>query len=168
MRLKEDSTAFLRHSLRSGEDMETSVVRKQSIVARFGAIIPAPFVIPPIVTSLLFIFNLTAMSFCFVSVVIMARATLLPCVGVLPRDVAAVLIPAKILSIGRGLPIIPVEATRISSSEIFRHLAAVRAISSASLYPCSPVQALALPLLITNARMRPFWATFLLSFTGAA
>src|SRR3989338_115767 len=78
MRLKEDSTAFLRHSLRSRVDMETSVVRKHSMVARFGAIIPAPLVIPPTITSLLFIFNLTAMSFCFVSVVIMARATLLP------------------------------------------------------------------------------------------
>src|SRR3990170_6952125 len=66
MRLKEDSTEFLRHSSSSEAGIETSVVRKQSMVAMFGAIIPAPLVIPPTITSLLFIFNLTAMSFCFV------------------------------------------------------------------------------------------------------
>src|SRR3990167_8603102 len=106
MRLKEDSTAFLRHSLRSGAGMATSVVRKHSMVARFGAIIPAPLVIPPTITSLLFIVNLTALSFCFVSVVIMARAMSLPCAGVFPKDAAAALIPAEMLSLRSGVSII--------------------------------------------------------------
>ena len=86
---------------------------EQSVIC--GAIIPAPFVIAPIVTFLSPISKETAMRFSTVSVVIIARAA-----SWLPdreRESTAIVMPLRIISIGRNSPITPVEETSTSSGE---------------------------------------------------
>src|SRR3990167_5730580 len=60
IRLKEFSTDFLIQDFSVPRETEASVVIKQNIVAMFGAIMPEPLAIAPIVTSLLSIRVLTA------------------------------------------------------------------------------------------------------------
>ena len=51
IRLKDRLTAWARVSWRNGFDTEASVVRKASMVAMFGSIMPAPLTTPPTVIS---------------------------------------------------------------------------------------------------------------------
>ena len=89
----------------------TSVVMKQSVVAIFGAIIPAPLTVPAIVISVPDISRVRTVCFGFVSVVIIAFAKSRPAFGEDESFSAAFGIPEVIFYIGNCSPIIPVEAT---------------------------------------------------------
>ena len=80
----------------------------ESIVARLGAIIPAPFVQPPIVKSPAFVSTHTAVSFTVVSVVIIAFAKLIPLSSA--RLSIKTSFKSIIFSTGKGTPITPVDA----------------------------------------------------------
>ena len=84
------------------------------MVARFGAIMPAPFAIPPTVHVASPTGNSTATSLGFVSVVMMARAASAPAWREMRRPASAM--PARTFSIGRRTPMTPVEATSTSST----------------------------------------------------
>ena len=110
---------------------------------------PEPLAITPNLTSLPPIVTSVAQVFEYVSVVIIALPALtLPS---FESSLTAALIPASILSIGKVTPITPVEATITELSGQLSSLAAILHIFSASLRPCSPVQALAQPALATIA-----------------
>jgi hypothetical protein len=72
------------------------------------------------------------------------------------------------LSIGIGLPITPVLITNTSIGEQPIFAATIAVISSASRIPASPVQALALPLLMITARVLLDGVLMRQSVTGAA
>ena len=72
-------------------------------------------------------------------------------------DIVIFSIPLRIRDIGSSTPITPVLHTRTSSGRTPTRWAAIAAVSCASLYPCSPTHALAMPALTTIARTRP-WA----------
>ena len=95
-----------------------SVVINVSIVARLGAIIPAPFVHPPIVISPLFVSTHMAVSFTVVSVVIIAFAKSSPLSSANPSTSTS-FIPV-IVSTGKGTPITPVDAINTLSAFISR------------------------------------------------
>ncbi len=86
-----------------------SVVRKPSMVAMFGSIIPEPLAVPPTVNVPRGVFTVTACSLGNGSVVMIARAITPPC----PRSsaAAAARMPGTTLSILRPTPITPVDAT---------------------------------------------------------
>src|SRR5699024_3304594 len=77
-------------------------------------------------------------------------------------------IPFSTLSVGKGSPISPVDATRTSSTGIFNNSAVFSAIATAPRHPASPVHALALPELTTIAWAFPFLICSRLSLTGSA
>src|SRR3989338_7839347 len=106
----------------------------------------------------------TANSFDFVSVVSIALEKSLP----LPLDRPAIGAGTlhSIFSIGRGLPIIPVEATRTSSLPSPRVWATRSAIDDASLSPARPLAQFALPELTMIARCVLFLRLTLLTFMG--
>ena len=66
---------------------------------------------------------------------------------------AASLTPASIFSIGSGSPITPVDMTSAAPAGRPSAVSANAAMAAASVSPWAPVQALALPALITTARM---------------
>lgn len=140
----------------SGFVIATSVVIKQSVVAIFGPIIPAPLVVPAIVTLAPEISNLRTARLALVSVVIIAFVKFCPALEESESFAAAFEMPAVILLIGNCSPIMPVEATRISRavccvlSIAFSELAVLLHIEIASLSPFWPVQVLALPELATT------------------
>ena len=151
--LKVGSTAFRRaRSSVSGEAF-TSVVTKARVVAMSGAIIPAPFAMPPIVTSPPARPTFSTLIFGRVSVVRIPSAAETPPPG--PSSFAAWSMPANTVGIGRGTPITPVEATRTWPGSMSSAAPARSAIARASARPGSPVQAFALPLFATIARARP-------------
>src|SRR3990167_1562450 len=76
--------------------------------------------------------------------------------------------PLRILSMGKGSPISPVEEGRTRPGSMSRRKAVSRHVVSASRTPCAPVQALATPLLITTAWMRPRLIRLMPTITGAA
>jgi hypothetical protein len=77
--------------------------------------------------------------------------------------------PALILSIGKGTPMTPVEQTSTSSALQPSTEPAWAAVASVSFSPCSAVQALALPLLMTMALTLSWVDTsFWSQSTGAA
>ncbi len=87
-----------------------SVVITPSMVAMLGCIIPEPLAIPPIITSTPSRSKLTAHSLEYVSVVIMASAAKVPVSLEESSWPTKVGIPLRMVSIGRCLPITPVEA----------------------------------------------------------
>ena len=102
-----------------------------------------------------------------VSVVMMASGTRAAAAGS-ARAAAALRIPASTLAMGRHSPMRPVEQISISCSGIPTAAAPAAAMRRASIIPCSPVQALALPALTTMARARPVAVRAMSTFTGAA
>ena len=146
-----------------------SVVINASIVHIFGWIIPEPFAIPPIVTSVSPAINVTATSFFFVSVVMIAFAASVPLARSAFFPLASSVIPALILSIGICIPITPVEPTRTPFSSIPRTFPASLAVSSQYFIPSSPVHAFAIPeFTITACDFCLLSAICLSHFTGAA
>ena len=92
----------------------------------------------------------TADSLAKVSVVRIASAAAVPSS---PSSSAACRMPRRMLSMGRYWPMTPVEATSTSPSSMRSAAAVSLTIVQASSRPRSPVQALALPLLTTSARI---------------
>ena len=137
-----------------------SVITTESIVARAGASIPAPFAIPireQPSTSEAAIFGTE-------SVVMIAWALLVT--SPLFRSIARK--PLLILSIGKNSPIIPVEQTMTSPEEISNNVPTSSAVTCVSRKPCGPVHAFAPPELRTTARTSAPLITSLLQITGAA
>src|SRR3990172_6765693 len=165
IRLKDRPTAKRSARWSSGGSTAASVVTSESVVAMRGWIIPAPLAMPPSVTACPPISIWTAPVLGNASVVRIASAACSPC-G--PSDAASAGIPLRSRSLGSGTPIPPVLATSTRAREMPRARATRSTISHASRRPCSPVQALALPLLITTAWARPPWTCSRLTSTGAA
>ena len=133
----------------------------------FGAIIPEPFAIPPIVTRTPLQSNSRACSLTNVSVVIIASAAAPP--PSCERNAAASFIPSVIVPMGRNCPITPVDETSTSSRPTSSAEAVAPTIAQASSKPRSPVHALAFPLFTTiarNTRERPICSR--VTRTGAA
>ena len=122
---------------------------------------PSRTVLPP---------SLNSMATCFdcVSLVRMASAACAAAAWVGWSCPATAAMPLRMFGIGNGTPIRPVEPT--STSVVFRPSAwpVSAAISSASAKPCGPVQALALPELMTTAHAVLLRRCSTQSFTGAA
>jgi len=121
---------------------------------------------PPTVTSRPSICSRTAICLGTVSVVRIACAASSPPVGL--SAAAARAAPAWMRAIGRLTPITPVEHTSTNRSSIASAPATAAAISRALIIPCSPVQALAQPLLIATAWALPAATRSRSSCTGAA
>ena len=120
-------------------------------VTSCGPIMPEPLAIPPMAMVAPFDSSCTAQVFGTRSVVRIACAAAAPPSS--DKAAAAASIPAETVSIGRCSPMTPVDDTRISSVDSPSAAAACPAIAAASSRPRCPVQALALPLLTTTARM---------------
>ena len=123
------------------------------MVAMLGPIIAAPLAIPMIVYSMPPMVTLRPDILCTVSVVNMPFAAESRQASLVPSLTAAEEMPCSILSIGKNCPMTPVESTSASSSFAPHAAAAMRAISTASRRPRSPVQALATPEQITTQRI---------------
>src|SRR5659263_146222 len=122
---------------------------KASIVHSLGSIIPAPFAMPPILTSL----TSTAICFGTESVVIIAwAAARLPSAESVNVN-RRVSILESIQSTLSGVPITPVEATATCVSLICKRCASDLETLLASANPADPVKAFALPLLAMIARI---------------
>jgi hypothetical protein len=147
-------------------DKGASVVSTESIVAMFGAIIPLPLAIPPTVYLRPATSSDTAICLANVSVVMIARAAASP--SRLSSLSAASSIPDKTLSSGSGRPITPVEHTTTSWASHPMVSATLAATASASRTPAEPVQAFALPALISTARAVPDSTWRFETTTGAA
>ena len=122
------------------------------MVAMFGAIMPAPFAIPPTMHVHFPDGNSTATSLGLVSVVMIARAASAPPCRERRRPASAT--PARTFSMGRRTPMTPVEATSTSSTGQAILSATIPAVSRASRRPPAPVPAFAHPAL-TIDRARP-------------
>ena len=85
-------------------------------------------------------------------------------------DVSATasIMPTSMTSIGIGTPIMPVEALKTCCDGTFNSSEANQQIFSASLTPCSPVQAFAFPLFTTTALALPEVSRAISTRTGAA
>jgi hypothetical protein len=139
------------------------------MVAMSGWIIPAPLHTPATVAGPPSSKRAPA-SFWNASVVWMAPRKRRPASGSGESCASAWVMPARTLSIGSLRPMTPVEQTTTSSVRHDRARATCSHMATASRWPCSPVQAFALPLFTTTARMRPplFWRCSRLTPTGAA
>ena len=146
-----------------------SVVINPSIVPMFGWIIPEPLHMPAIVTVFPSISTSTAASFGFVSVVRIAQdASSSLCLSAFNSG-TNLLIPSLITSIGSCCPITPVEPTTTSSGLISNNFATSFASVTTFSYPCAPVHAFAIPVLITTALTASCSSTiFFPHKTGAA
>jgi hypothetical protein len=145
----------------------TSVVIKQSVVAIFGAIIPAPLTVAAIVISVPEILSRCTACFGFGSVVIIDFAKSSPALEEAESFAAALEIPAVILLIGSCSPMIPVEATKTLCGSSSICPAVLLHIFTALAIPNLPVQALALPELTTTAYTRGLLMCFLQICTAA-
>ena len=132
----------------------------------FGAIMPAPLTMPERRTVRWPTGISRSTTLGRVSVVRMARAARSP--PSTERSRAARAIPSRTLSMGRGTPMTPVEATTTSSAAQPKASAVRAAISRASARPASPVAAFAQPAFTTTARARPERRCSRDTSTGAA
>ena len=113
--------------------------------------------------------KVTAASFFFVSVVMIAFAASVPFSLLLFFASASILIPDFTRSIGSCIPITPVEPTSTLSASTPRTQAASFAVSSQYFIPSSPVHAFAMPEFTITACGFRFDSTIARShFTGAA
>ena len=142
--------------------MAASVVRKQSMVAMLGAIMPLPLEMPPSLHILPPRGKRTATSLETVSVVMMASAARVPPAGVSSSE-------SKFFSNGSsvmGWPITPVEATMTSSAFTPMYFSTSAHMPSAISTPLA-LQVLALPLLQMTACAMPFSTCFCVTRIGA-
>ena len=153
IRLNDPPTARRMAACSASRSTAKSVATKQNIVAFIGWIIPVPFEIPPSVMGRPPMSTRTAASLGWVSVVMIPSAACRPPWG--DRAFTSFGRPARILSMGRGRPMTPVEATRTRASGMRSCLATISVISRASRRPCSPVATLEQPLLATIAWTTP-------------
>jgi len=165
-RLKLTSTACRSAWSSARASTAASVVITPSIVAIIGSIIPDPLHMPPTVTARPSISRRSAICLSTVSVVRIACAASSPPAGL--SAAAALRAPSRMRSIGSSVPMTPVEQTSTSASSTPSAPATAAAMARASAIPCSPVQALAQPLLSATARARPAAIRSRSRRTGAA
>ena len=119
----------------------------------FGPIMAAPLAMPVIWTVRPPSVNVRPASLCVVSVVSMPRAAATSGASSWPTACRRPRMPAAIFSIGRNSPMMPVDSTSACSgfapAGLGRQLGHLAGVAM----PRSPVQALALPELITTARI---------------
>ena len=154
MQLNESSTAPERMRRRSSPRTRASVRRKPSIVAILGPIIAAPLASPSRVTGRPSIVSRAARrpwGGCRSSGS-RREASRKPAASAVAASIAA-RTPASTRGIGNWWPITPVEATRTWSVRQPSRAAAPAAVPRALSSPCRPVAALALPALMTIARI---------------
>jgi hypothetical protein len=149
-------------SAASGSGTSASVWTKQSRVAKPGSIIPAPLACAEMVTPP----ARTAHRFGLLSVVMIACAKSSPPSADRPSTASNT--PAVTASMSSGTPIVPVSATTTVRGSTSSASAAASRIARASLYPCSPVAALALPELTATARIACASQSSRQTRTGAA
>jgi len=118
----------------------------------FGAIIPAPFAIAPIVIGRPPARIVRIPRFGKASVVQIASPA--PAIPVGERRAARPGRAATIFSTGSGTPMTPVEPISSESAGRPRALPAARDVSRTARIPAAPVQAFALPLFTTIPRSR--------------
>jgi hypothetical protein len=136
-------------------------------VAIFGAIIPAPFTVPAIVTLAPDMSSCLTACLALVSVVIIALAKSRPAVEAALNLSTAFAMPAVIFLIGKGLPIMPVDATSTVCGSASIRLAVFEHILIALFIPCCPVQVFALPELTTTAETFALTRCLLQTVTAA-
>ena len=158
-------TASDKIACKAGAAIGASVNTKDSMVAMSGAIMPAPFAMPLMVTVVPPIFACAVATFGNVSVVMMAFAasrkrpgaafSAKPCITPLKRCA------------GSGSPITPVEARKTSVGLQPEALLASVAVKVVASRPVLPVKAFALPEFTTSARALPPWSFARHHSTGA-
>ena len=153
MRLKLAAAASASSSRSSPAGTSASVVTTAIIVPRSGRIIAAPFAIAPSRTSPPGSASVRCATLGVASVVQIASAAAAPPSGA--SSAAAARMPASTRSMGSGTPITPVDATSTSCGSAPTSSPASAVMRSASVRPCAPVAAFALPLETTIARARP-------------
>ena len=151
IRLKVLPIALLRSSAASSGERAASVVTTQSIVAIAGEIIPAPLAQTPRWTSPSTVGTSRAHILGKRSVVMTLASKSGPPPGT--TALAALAMPAASVPSSSGTPIIPVDPTATLAVGMPRTSAHALCIARATCMPCSPVQALALPLFMATARM---------------
>jgi hypothetical protein len=164
-RSKVCSVAARRTASNVSSSTVASVVSTASMVARLGAIMPAPLAKPPTVHPS---GCLTAVCLGTVSVVITARAASRPACLVSASAAVAASTPASSAAIGSRSPIRPVEHTPTSIAPMSSRLATRSAVAWVSWNPSGPVHALAPPEFSTTARSRRWTSACLVHSTGAA
>src|SRR5450830_180221 len=123
------------------------------MVAMFGLIMPAPLLIPVIVTLWLPTCNVTDAALGCVSVVIMDSAAKNQ-LSSLRLAIACGNLDTK-RSTGKGSKITPVENGKICEASQPSNSASAAQVALAAANPASPVPALAFPVLTTSARIGP-------------
>lgn len=123
-----------------------------SIVAMLGAIIAAPLQTPETRTVAPATTISTDVRLGNVSVVIIAVAASRKCFSDVPSDCTPLGMPSRIVRIGKGTPMTPVEHTKTDFASQPSCSARADVINSASRIPGSPVAAFELPELIMTAR----------------
>ena len=153
MALKLSSTTRLSAPPRTSGDTRASVVRKPSIVAMRGSIMPDPFAMPPTRKVPAAVSTLTACDLGNGSVVMIARVA--ASAPATESSRAAASMPARTFAGSSWTPITPVDATSTCSGRHPRASAAAAAMSRATVIPAAPVHALAHPLFTTIACASP-------------
>ena len=164
--LKVSAVTVVSARLSATEEMAASVVRKHSMVAMLGAIMPLPLAMPPSLHVLPPRGKRTATSLETVSVVMMASAARVPPAGVSSSESASL---PKFFWKGSsvmGWPITPVEATITSSAFTPMYCSTREHMPSAISMPLA-LQVLALPLLQMTACAMPFSTCFCVTRMGA-
>ena len=151
MRLKERSAICLASLFSSGWAMPASVARKLSMVAMLGRIMPAPLLMPVMVIVWPWMSSWCEWILGCVSVVMM------PCAASNhPFRLSLATAPGRPAmrrSTGRGSRITPVENGSTCSPGTRSSLPSAAQVCVAACRPSAPVPALALPVLMTRARM---------------
>ena len=163
--LKLRRIAFCSAPASMGGVMAQSVATTAIMVASDGAIMPEPLQMQVSVTSLPPICTERAPSLMRVSVVMIASAA---STASGRSEEASAGAASTILCAGSRTPITPVEALTTAPAGIFSARATASQTVFTSSSPSGPVSALALPLLITTARMPSEGRRFSASSTGAA
>ena len=146
----------------SASSTTASVWTKQSIVAKPGSIIPAPFAWAETVTP-------PARSVhCFGARSVVMIAVVKSVAPDSLRAPAASRTPVTSDPTSRGTPMTPVSPIATEAASRPSASAAASRIAAASLMPCSPVEALALPEFTATARMPVASTSSRQSLTGAA
>ena len=146
--------------------MDASVVKKQSMVAMLGQIMPEPLEMPPSLHVLPPRVKRTATSLATVSVVMIASAACVPPAGVAASASASLPMPAAKGSRVMGWPITPVDAT-MTSPAFTPVYCSTRAHMPSAISTPFALQVFAFPLLQMMACAVPFATCALVTAIGA-
>jgi hypothetical protein len=165
-RLNEPSASSVANCFITPCETQASVAMNPSMVAMLGRIMPAPLLMPVMVTSTPSTLAFALKALATVSVVMMPSAARSQWSGRASASAAGR--PASMRSTGSGSMITPVENGSTCSGAISSSRASAMQVERARTRPSSPVPALALPVLMTIARMSPLSKCSRHTCTGAA